>query len=79
MVKWPTKDLDNGDCVIGGGEGRGGNRRTGNYGTSASSSSHVKSSWRLKEFTEEVVTIGVGSLLQYFTTRVEKVDFLRRR
>ncbi len=34
--------MDNvkGDCAIGGGEGRG-NRRRGNYGTSANSSSHA--------------------------------------
>ncbi len=61
------------------GVGMGGNRRTGNYGTSANSSSHAESSWHLREFTEGVVTIGVGSLFQYFTTRVEKDDFLRRR
>ncbi len=30
-------------------------------------------------FTEGAVTIGVGSLFQYFTTRVEKDDFLRKR
>ncbi len=79
MVLWATQALDNGDCIIGGGEGRRGNRRTGNYGTLACSSSHVKLSWYLKEFTKGAVTIGVGSLFQYFTTRVEKDDFLRRR
>ncbi len=51
----------------------------GNYGTSVSSSSHAESSRRLKEFTEGVVTIGVGSLFRYFTTLVEKDGFLRRR
>ncbi len=56
-----------------------GNKRTGNYGTSANSSSHAKSSWRLKEVTEGLVTVEVGSLFQYFTTSVEKDDFLRRR
>ncbi len=61
-----------GGCVIG--AGRGGNRRTGSNGTSANSSSHAESSWRLKEFTE-----GVGSLFQYFTARVEKGDSLRMR
>ncbi len=39
-------------CVIGfflGGGGDGGNRRTGNHGTSAINSSHTETSWRLKE------------------------------
>ncbi len=58
--------------------GRGLDRRTGSYGTLANSSSHTESSWHLKGFTEGAVTIGVGSLFQYFTTRVEKDDFLRR-
>ncbi len=61
------------------GVGRGGHRRTGNHGTSASNSSYAESSWRLKELTEEAVTIGVGSLFQHFTTCVEKDDFIRRR
>ncbi len=55
-----------------------GSRRAGNHGTSTNSSSHTESSWRLKGFTEGAVTIGVGSLFQYFTTRVEKDDFLRK-
>ncbi len=58
--------------------GRGGNRRMAHYGTSANSSSHADSSWRLKELTEGTVTIGVGSLFQYFTTRVKKDEFLQR-
>ncbi len=52
--------------------GRGGKRRTGKYGFSANSSSHSELSWRFKEFTEGVVTKGVGSLFQYFSTHVEK-------
>ncbi len=55
------------------------NKRTENYETSANSSSHTESSLRLKEFTEGAVTKGVGSLLQYFMTRVEKDGFLQRR
>ncbi len=50
------------------------NRRTENHGTPANSSSHAESIWRLKELTE-----GVGSLFQYFATRIEKDNFLRRR
>ncbi len=57
------------------GVGREKNRRMGNYGTSASSFSHAEPSWRLKEFTEGVVIIGVGSLFQNFTIRVEKDEF----
>ncbi len=70
-MDWGSTNGDNvkGDCVIGGGEERRNGRR-GNYGTSANSSSHAESSCRLKEFREGAVTIGVGSLLQYFTTRV---------
>ncbi len=56
------------------GECKGENNRT-----SASSSPHAESSWRLKEFAEGAVTIGMVSLFQYFTTRVEKDAFLRRR
>ncbi len=33
---------------------------------------------KLNEFTEGVVTMRVGCLFQYFTTRVEKDNFLRR-
>ncbi len=79
MRSWDSINGDNvkGNCVIGGGEGE--NRRTGDNGASAKSSSHAESSWRLKEFTEGAVTIGMGSLFQYFTTRIEKDDFLRRR
>ncbi len=54
------------------GVGREGNRRAGNYGISVNISSHG-------EFTEGAVTIGVGCIFQYFTTPVEKDDFLRRR
>ncbi len=50
-------------------------KRTGNQGTSANSSSHDESSWRLKEFMEGVATMGVGSLFQHFTTRIEEDDF----
>ncbi len=64
----------NGDYVIGG-EDRG----TVSHGTSANSSSHAESSWRLNELTEWAVATHVGSLFQYFTTRTEKDDFLRRR
>ncbi len=69
-------DKVNGFCVIGGGEV--GGIGWGNYGTSANSSSHATSSWRLKEFTEGAVTIGVGSRFQYFTTRIKKDGFLQR-
>ncbi len=48
-------------------------------GTSASISSHTKRSWRFKEFTEEQITVILGGLFQYFTTRVEKDDLLPRR
>ncbi len=58
---------------------RKGRRRSGNYGTSANSSSQAESGWCLKEFTEEVVSIVVGRLLQYSNTRVEKDNFLRKR
>ncbi len=62
-------------CVI----GVGSDRSMGNQGTSASSSSRAESSWCLNEMTEGAITIEVGSLFQYFTTRFEKDDFLRRR
>ncbi len=58
---------------------KGGNIRMGNHGTSANNPCRTESSWRLKELTEGVVTLSVGNLFQYFTTRVEKDDFLRRR
>ncbi len=48
-----------GDCVIGGREGKG-NRKGGNYRISAKNPSHAESSLRLKEFTEGVVTSGLG-------------------
>ncbi len=51
----------------------------GNNEASANSSSHEESSWRLKEFTEGLLTKGVWSMFQYFTTRFEKDDFVRRR
>ncbi len=51
----------------------------GNHGTSANSTPDAESSWRLNELTEGAVTIGVGSLFQYLTTRIEKHDFLRKR
>ncbi len=51
----------------------------GNHGTSANSSSNAESSWCLNEMTEGAVTIEVGSLFQYFTTRSKKDDFLPRR
>ncbi len=63
-----------GDNII----GRGVEGSTGNHGTSTYSSSHAESSWHLKEFTEGALTIGVGSLFQYFTTRIEKDDIPRR-
>ncbi len=65
------------NCILGVGRRRA--RWTGNRGTSACSSYHAKSSWRLKELTEGAVTIVAGSLFQYFTTRIEKDCFLRRR
>ncbi len=55
------------------------NEWTGNYGTSARIFPLAESTWRLKEFMEGMVTIGVGSLFQYFTRRVEKGDLHRRR
>ncbi len=58
------------------GVGGGKIRRTGNHGTSANRSSHAELSWRLKELTKGVVTTGVGSLFQYFTSLIEKEDFL---
>ncbi len=51
----------------------------GNHGTSANSTPDAESSWRLNELTEGTVTIGVGSLFQYLTTRIEKEDVLRKR
>ncbi len=39
---------------------------------------HAKSSWRLSVLTERALTIEVGILFQYFKTRIEKKDFLRR-
>ncbi len=66
-----------GDFVFGREEGRR-NRRTGNFETSANSSSREESSWRLKEFTEGLHSNGVGSMFQHFTTRFEKDDFVRR-
>ncbi len=36
----------------------------------AKSSSHAESSWCLNELTEAAVTPKVGSLFQYFTTRM---------
>ncbi len=77
---WDSINGDNfkGDCAVGREEGRR-NRRTGNYETSANSSSHGESSWRLKELTEWLLTRWVGSMFQYFTTRFEKDDFVRRR
>ncbi len=39
---------------------------------------HAKSSWRLSVLTEGPLTIEVGTLFQYFTTRIEKGEFLRR-
>ncbi len=59
------------------GTGRG-DRRTVDHATSTNSSSHAESSWCFKELTEGAVTIGVGSLFQYITTRIEKGDFLQR-
>ncbi len=47
-----------------------------NHGASANSYSHAESSWHLNEFTEGAVAIEVGSLFQYFTTRIEKDDRL---
>ncbi len=47
-------------------------RRMGNHGTSVNSSSHAESSWRLNELTKGVITIEVGSLVQYFVTHIEK-------
>ncbi len=38
---------------------------TGNHGTSEISSPHDESSWRLNELREGVVTIEMGSLLEY--------------
>ncbi len=35
-----------------------------NHGTSAKSSFHAELCWRLNEFTEGAVTIGVGSLVE---------------
>ncbi len=50
-----------------------GNRRTGYHRTSVNSSPHTDSIWLLKELTEMAVTIEVGSLFQYFTTRTENI------
>ncbi len=58
-----------GDCIIGGGDRR----------TAANSFSDAESTWHLNESTEGIVTIEVGSLFQYFMTRIEKHDFLRKR
>ncbi len=55
---------------------RWGDRGIGNHGTSANSSSHT---WHLNELMEGAVTLEVGSLFQYFTTRIERDDVLRRR
>ncbi len=57
-----------GDCLIGGGDRR----------TTANSFSDADSTWYLNESTEGTVTIEVGSLLVYFTTHIEKDDFLRK-
>ncbi len=65
-----------GVSVIGSGEG--GDRRAGNHGTLANSSSHAESSWRLKKFTKGRLH-RKGSVFQYFTTRVEKGDFRQMR
>ncbi len=51
----------------------------GNNGIFVSSSSHAESSRRLNAITEGAITIEVGSLFQYFTTCIEKDDFLPRR
>ncbi len=51
----------------------------GHHGTSADSSSHAESGLHLKELTEGTVRIDAGNLFQYFMTRIEKDNFLRRR
>ncbi len=53
-------------------------RRAGNHVTSPNSSLHTDSSWRFKKLTEGAVTIGVTSLFQYFTARIEKDYFFSR-
>ncbi len=50
----------------------------GNHGTSTNCSLYAKLSFFLKALTELAVTKGVVSLFQYFTTGIEKDDFLRR-
>ncbi len=40
--------------------------------TTGKKPSHIESSWRLSELTEEAVKIQVGSLFQNFLTRTEK-------
>ncbi len=63
-----------GNCVIGGG----GVRRIGNYRISANISSHAELSWRLNQLTEGAFTI-LKWEVQYFITRIERDNFLRRR
>ncbi len=58
--------------------GGGEDKRMGNHGTSADSSSHAQSSCRLNESTEGAVTIKVESLFENFAVRVEKDDFLQK-
>ncbi len=45
----------------------------------ANSSSHTDWSWCVKELIIGVATIGVRSLLRFFTTRIQMDDFIRRR
>ncbi len=61
-----------GECVSGGWEG-GGDIGMGNHGTSANSSPHAESSWRLNGLMEGTEK-KVGSLFQHFTTCSKKVD-----
>ncbi len=50
----------------------------GNHGTSANSSSHAESSWRLNELTEGEVTIEVGACSNILRLVLKKEDFLQR-
>ncbi len=53
----------------------GGYTRTGNHETSASSSSHAESSWRLEELTEGAVTIQL--LFQYLRLALKRTTFFK--
>ncbi len=67
---WDSVNGDNVKGITQLGLGRGCGIFRGLYGASSNSSSYAKSSWGLKELTEGAVTVGMGSIFQYFSSHV---------